>query len=229
MAIAELLDELFPIRIPAQASENLAGFRAWVTSESFPEKCRASFFNGEILLEMSPEETETHNKVKGAVHFTLLGLSRRSRLGTLYVDGVQLSNKAADLSTEPDAIFVTRASFRSGRVRRVPRKGRTGEYTELEGTPDVVVEVVSRSSSKKDTRELPDLYYRAGIPEYWLIDALGVEIDFKLLRRGPRNYIAVEPHRGWLHSPLFGRSFKLLRDRDEDGDWQYELKSKIER
>jgi Uma2 family endonuclease len=229
MAIAELLDELFPIRIPAEAAENLAGFRAWVTSESFPEKWRASFFKGEILLEMSPEETETHNKVKGAVHYTLMNISRRSRLGTLYVDGVQLSNKAADLSTVPDAILVTRTSLRSGRVRRVHRKGRAGEYTELEGTPDLVIEVVSRSSYKKDTRELPILYYRAGIPEYWLIDALGDEIDFKLLRRGARNYIAVEPHRGWFSSPLFSRSFRLLRERDEDGDWQYELKSKIER
>jgi Uma2 family endonuclease len=226
MAIAELLDDLFPIRIPAEAAENLAGFRAWVTSESFPEKWRASFFKGEILLEMSPEETETHNKVKGAVHYTLLNLNRRSRLGTVYVDGVQLSNKASDLSTQPDAMFVTRATLRTGRVRRVQRKGRAGEYTELLGTPDLVVEVVSRSSYKKDTKELPVLYARAGIPEYWLIDALGDEIDFKLLRRGARNYIAVESHRGWLSSPLFGRSFKLIRERDEDGDWQYELRSK---
>jgi Uma2 family endonuclease len=226
MAIAELLDELFPIRIPAEAAENLAGFRAWVTSESFPEKWRASFFKGEILLEMSPEETETHNKVKAAVQTAIWNLNRKIRLGTLYVDGVQLSNKAADLSTEPDATFATRASLRTGRVRRVQRKGRAGEYTELLGSPDLVVEVVSRSSYKKDTKELPVLYFRAGIPEYWLIDALGEEIDFKLLRRGARGYTAVEPQRGWLTSPLFDRSFKLIRDRDEDGDWQYELKSK---
>jgi len=226
MAIAELLDELFPIRIPAEAAENLAGFRAWVTSESFPEKWRASFFKGEILLEMSPEETETHNKVKGAVQTAIWNLNRKIQLGTLYVDGVQLSNKAAVLSTVPDAMFVTRASLRSERVRRVQRKGRAGEYTELLGAPDLVVEVVSRSSYKKDTKELPDLYFRAGIPEYWLIDALGDEIDFNLLRRGERGYTAVEPHRGWLPSPLFGRSFKLIRERDEEGDWQYELKSK---
>jgi Uma2 family endonuclease len=108
----------------------------------------------------------------------------------------------------------------------VQRKGRAGEYTELLGTPDLVVEVVSRSSYKKDTKELPVLYFRAGIPEYWLIDALGDEIDFKLLRRGARGYTAVEPHRGWLSSLLFCRSFKLTRERDDEGDWQYELKSK---
>jgi Uma2 family endonuclease len=225
MAIAELLDELFPIRIPAEAAD-LAGFRAWTTSEAFPEKWRASYFHGEIVLEMGPEETETHNKVKGAVHYTLMNISRKSRLGTLYIDGVQLSNKAADLSTVPDAIFVKRASLRSGRVRRVPRKGRTGEYTELEGTPDLVVEVVSRSSYKKDTKDLPGLYFRAGIPEYWLIDALGDEIDFKLLRRGAREYIPVQSQRGWITSPLLERRFKLVRERDEDGDWQYELLSK---
>ena len=35
-------------------------------------------------------------------------------------DGMRLSNPAANLSTQPDGLFVTYASLQSGRVRRVP-------------------------------------------------------------------------------------------------------------
>ena len=226
MAIADLLDELFPIRIPSEAAENLAGFRAWVTSQGFPENWRASFLRGEILLDMGPEETETHNKVKWEIGRAVLNLSRVLKNGTYYGDGVLLTHKKADLSTEPDGMFVTKESLRSGRIHRVPRKDHLEEYVELVGTPDLVVEVVSRSSWKKDNQDLFELYYRAGIPEYWLIDALGDEIDFKLLRRGNREYIQVEPERGWLTSAVFDRRFKFTRVRDEDGDWQYDLKIK---
>jgi Uma2 family endonuclease len=223
MAIAELLDELFPIRIPAEATENLAGFRAWVTSDEFPEKWRATYLRGEILLDMSPEETETHTKVKYEIARVVITLSKRLKTGTYYGDGVQLTNKRANLSTQPDGMFVTKQAVRSGRLRRVPRPGRIRQYTEFEGTPDLVLEVISRSSYKKDTKELPVLYHRAGIPEYWLIDALGEETDFQILRRGARQYVPIESQRGWLASPLFGRSFKLVREVDEEGDWQYEL------
>ncbi|MEX2141124.1 MAG: Uma2 family endonuclease [Pirellulales bacterium] len=224
MSLAQLLDDYPPVRIPAEVNGKLSGFRAWVTSDEFPEKWRVSFLNGAILFNMT-EETETHNKVKVAIQYTLHGVSKKAQSGTVYGDGVQLSNKAANLSTCPEAIYISRETLRSGRVKRVRRKGRD-EYIELEGTPDLVVEVVSRSSRRKDLIDLPVLYHRAGIPEYWLIDALGDEIDFKILRRGPRRYLSVEPQRGWLASSVLNRQFKLVRKRDEDGDWQYDLKVK---
>jgi len=49
---------------------------------------------------------------------------------------------------------------------------------ELEGTPDMVLEVVSASSVVKDTETLLQLYWQAGIPEYWLVDARGEALEF---------------------------------------------------
>jgi Uma2 family endonuclease len=145
-------------------------------------------------------------------------------LGTVYGDGVQLSNKTANLSTSPDAMFVLRHSLRTGRLKRVPRKDRKDQYIELEGTPDLVVEVISQSSWKKDTKVLFELYHRAGVPEYWLVDAFGEDIDFKILQRGRQTYTAIESQRGWLKSAVLKRDVKLIRSRDEDGDWEYGLK-----
>src|SRR4051812_15201215 len=90
-----------------------------------------------------------------------------------------LSNVAADLSTVPGGLFVSFAALREGHVRQVP--GRHAGVVELEGTPEMVLEVVSDSSVEKDTVRLPELYRRAGIPEFWRVDARG-ELRFEVLR-----------------------------------------------
>ena len=43
------------------------------------------------------------------------------------------------------------------------------------GAPDLVIEVISPSSSRRDLKEKLDLYEKSGIPEYWVVDPyLGV-------------------------------------------------------
>ena len=81
----------------------------------------------------------------------------------------------------------------------------------------MVLEVISPSSEEKDTEIMPRLYWRAGIPEYWLIDVRGDRLDFRILRRGARGYTAVRPRGGWVKSAVFGRSFRLERRIDALG------------
>ena len=144
-------------------------------------------------------------------------------LGEFYSDGTLVTNEAADLSTEPDGTFVTWRSFEAGRVRLTPREDRPGQYVELQGTPDWVLEVVSRSSVAKDTRVLRAAYHRAGVPEYWIIDARFDAIDFQVLRRRRDRYVVVAPRGGWHRSPVFGRGFRLERRRNRMGRWKYTL------
>src|SRR5262249_15185108 len=156
----------------ARAS-TLEGFREWVTSAEFPENLRASFIDQELWIDMSPEELETHSKVKEAVGRTVGNLNEELDLGEFFPDGVQVTNAAANLSTEPDGTLVKWRSYRLGKVHLVPRKDEQGMYIELQGTPDWVLEIVSRWSVQKDTQLLRAAYHRARIPEYWLIDARG--------------------------------------------------------
>jgi Uma2 family endonuclease len=215
-------NDIPPIHIPASAFTH-DGFRAWATSDAFPERLRASYINHEIVIDMSPEELETHNKVKTKVVSRLDALNERLDLGELFSDRTLLSNLAAGLSTEPDGTFATWSSFESGRVRLVTRNDRPGQYVELIGTPDWVLEVVSRSSVQKDTVLLRDLYHGAGILEYWLIDAQYEEIEFQILRRRRDRYVAVGSRGGWRRSAVFGRAFRLDRRKNRLGRWTYSL------
>jgi len=220
--IPAICREFPPIRIPVGATTH-AGFRAWATSDDFPEKLRASFINQEIVIDMSPEELETHNKVKTEIVSTVNWLNAKLDLGELFSDRTLVTNPAAELSTEPDATFVTWASFESGRVRLVPRKDQPGQYVELEGTPDWVLEVVSRSSVQKDTEWLRDAYHRARVPEYWLVDAQYDEISFQILRRRRDRYVAVSSRDGFVRSTVFSRSFRIDRRKNRLGRWTYAM------
>jgi Uma2 family endonuclease len=210
------------LRIPADAF-TLDGFRAWVKSDELPEKLRVTFLRGEIYLEMPMEALQTHNKVKGEVTRVLMNLNVELELGDFYLDGVLVSNEEAEVSNNPDATFVSWKSLDAGKVRLVPHKGEEGDYTEIEGTPDWVMEVVSTSSVKKDTVELREAYHQAGIREYWLIDARGEEVAFQILHWRKKGYAAAPVKDGWQRSRVFGRGFRLERKKGRRGLWQYRL------
>lgn len=52
------------------------------------------------------------------------------------------------------------------------------------GVPDMVVEVLSRSTRKKDLTIKKDIYEANGVKEYWIIDPSSQTVDVYILRDG---------------------------------------------
>jgi Uma2 family endonuclease len=221
-AVADVPRLEFAFRLP-QAACTPAGFSAWATSDQFPERGRVSFLQHEIAVDMSPEELNTHSFLKLRISFVIDAFVSEQRLGKFYPDGTLLRNDEIGLSTVPDGLFASVETLNSGRLHFTKRDGHENQYTELVGTPDWVLEVVSRSSVRKDKHLLRDLYHRAGIAEYWLVDALGEDIAFQILVHQPDGYAAAPINDGWIRSPVFGRAFRLHRRHDEWGHWEYTL------
>lgn len=219
MATLVLEDE---VRIPERLT-GLRAFRRWVRSPEFPTRGRFAFLAGEVWVEMSPEEMFWHNQVKGEIGRVLAGLALAPGLGRYFHDRVLVSNPKANLSTEPDGTFVSFEALRDGRVRWV--KGEEG-YVEMEGTPDMVLEVVSSSSVRKDTIVLRELYWLAGVREYWLVDARGGALRFDLLRRTRAGYASAPARDGWRRSRVFSMAFELTSRQDEMGYPQYLLRAR---
>lgn len=209
-------------RVPTSAT-TLDGFRDWVTADEYPNRGRVSFLGQEIVIDMSPEELETHNKVKTAVCTRLALLNDELDLGEFYSDRTLVTNTDVGLSTEPDGVFVRYETSEAGGIRLLSRQDEEGRYMEMAGTPDWVLEVVSRYSVREDTARLRDLYYRAGVPEYWLINARGADILFQILTQRRGDYAVVRPRSGWLRSRVFPASFRLERERNRVGRWKYQL------
>jgi Uma2 family endonuclease len=179
----------------------------WVHSDEFPEKTKAHFINGRVWVEYTMERALSHNRVKMALYLTLEPLTQP--IGVAFCDEMLLTNQAAGLGTAPDCMVVTRETLESGRVTFCggPEDGLDG--TELIGSPDLVIEIVSPTSVDKDTEWLMAAYHNAEIPEYWLIDARKEPLRFDIYKRGKKGYTAVRKQDGWVKSPLYGRGFRL--------------------
>jgi Uma2 family endonuclease len=63
-----------------------------------------------------------------------------------------------------------------------------------------LLEIVSAGSVEKDTQTLRELYWKAGIAEYWLVDARGERLAFDILRHAAKGYVATRKAAGWLKS-----------------------------
>ena len=212
--------------VPADVPGNLAAFRRWVLSDDAPDLGRIDFINGSVEIDdMAGEDFITHGRLKLELARAIANRVRQLDLGYVNTDSTRVSAPAADLSAEPDVIVVSYDALDAGRVRLVPKaSGEAGRYREVEGPPDLVVEVLSDSTTRKDTQRLPAAYFAAGVAEFWLADGRGATATLTIHRRGPTGFepVAVDAD-GFQTSDLLRQNVRLDQTRDRRGEWRYDL------
>ncbi len=106
---------------------------------------------------MSPSPRTRHQIVSGNLAALLWNFLKESRRGTLLAAPMDVVLSDLDV-VEPDLVYVSAA--------------RANIITEqnIQGAPDLAVEILSESSRKMDEIVKRKLYERAGIPEYWILD-----------------------------------------------------------
>ncbi len=204
---------------------SLVEFRDWAASDSYPQQGRIDFIAGRIEVDMSPEDLYCHGILKTRLVIALGQIIDAGELGELFTDRTRVSSPQADLSAEPDLVFVSYDALESERVRRIPKAtGERRRFVELEGAPDLVVEIVSDESVGKDTQRLPAAYFQAGVPEFWLLDARKDRLGFQIHQPATAGYEpVVSDGDGFQYSAVFCRSFRLSRRPARAGGWRYEL------
>src|SRR3954447_9929038 len=94
------------VQIPAGITD-VDGFRRWAKSAEFPRHGRFAFLRGKLWVDMSMEQAFSHNHVKLQFTMVLKNLVEADELGYVFGDRMLLSNPTADVSNEPDAMFVS--------------------------------------------------------------------------------------------------------------------------
>ncbi|MEX2140597.1 MAG: Uma2 family endonuclease [Pirellulales bacterium] len=203
----------------------LADFRRWTYCEDFPENGRIDYVKGRIEIDMAPEAMYSHGRPKVELVVVIGQLVKQLSAGDIFTDRMRISSVPGEVSAEPDLVFISNDSIESGRVKLIPKAaGEEEDFIEIEGSPDLIVEVVSDSSVAKDTKRLPKAYFDAGVPEFWLIDARRQTLLFRIHRRGKTGYVPQRPDRqGYQRSAVLNQRFRLDRHRDSRGHWQYDL------
>lgn len=109
------------------------------------------------IVEMTSPASARHQLLVAFLAGVLARYVEVGQVGGIVLTG-PFQMKLARSGREPDVLYLARAHRR--RLRQ----------TYLNGPADLVIEVVSPESVKRDREQKFTEYQRAGIPEYWLID-----------------------------------------------------------
>lgn len=126
----------------------------WKDFLALPDDDRRELIEGRLVEIDVP--TQLHEHIVAMLIYALVAWRKAGGGGRVLASGYKVRIRD-DQAFMPDVQY-----FRSGRV--VPEQGLT------EGGPDLVVEVISPSSSRYDRVEKLNGYASIGTPEYWLID-----------------------------------------------------------
>ena len=134
-----------------------------------PEDERYELIDGELIMAAAPNMAHQTTQVNlGAPMHTWV---RSEDLGYVFFSScdVVLSEHT---TLQPDLIFVSEEN--------------AGIITDanIQGAPDLVVEIISPSSTGRDWVTKRDLYARYGVKEYWLIDPFNRTLWVMRLRDG---------------------------------------------
>ncbi len=122
----------------------------------FPEDGkRHELINGEHF--MSPAPKTFHQRILGRLFTAFSNFLKKSRLGEVFIAPTDVVLSDFDV-VEPDLVFIASANLHL--------------ITEnnIQGAPDLVVEVLSPSSRKTDEMIKRKLYQQYGVQEYWIVD-----------------------------------------------------------
>jgi Uma2 family endonuclease len=149
---------------------------------------RYEIVDGELFVTPSP--IPLHQRIVTNLAAQLWQHVRKHNLGELYV--APLDVVFTDITVlEPDVLFVSQA-----RLHIIGEKN-------LSGPPDLVVEVLSESSSRLDREIKPKQYALHGVPEFWRIDPWVKTVEVFRLHLGNYDLAASLAFGDELTSPLF--------------------------
>jgi Uma2 family endonuclease len=129
---------------------------------------RYEIIEGELLV--TPAPVPYHQVVILNLYEILRRFIRARKLGRILSAPVDV-HLSEETVVQPDLFFCSDPSI----VKE--------EF--VEGAPDLVVEVLSRGTAKRDLGIKRDAYERHGVKHYWIVDPLAKEI-LELVRRGKK-------------------------------------------
>jgi Uma2 family endonuclease len=129
--------------------------------QNLPDEPRCELLYGRFLVMAAP--SALHQFVLGEIFLLLRDIARR-RGGWAFVSPIDVA--LADHSVvQPDVIYVS-----PGRTSMVRDR--------VEGAPDLVVEVLSPGTTRRDLGEKLRLYAEVGVAEYWIVDPRERRFEF---------------------------------------------------
>ena len=130
---------------------------------------RYELLDGELMLVVSPNED--HQTVSLRLASRMLSFVEDNDLGRVFHAPYDVLFTDTDV-VQPDLLFVSKERYHI----RTPAN--------IQGAPDLAVEILSPSSSRRDWHDKRELYARHGVREYWIVDPTNRIVSVLQLRDG---------------------------------------------
>lgn len=132
---------------------------------------RYEVIRGELYMSAAPRPL--HQRVITRQSYFLEGFLENSDIGIAFVAPIDviLPDKIGD-PVQPDIVVIRRESLH------------IIDELNIQGAPDLVVEVLSPSNPAHDRKLKYDLYAEAGVREYWIIDPHNRSVEIHVLKEG---------------------------------------------
>lgn len=140
-----------------------------------PEGERVELIDGELLV--SPSPLICHQDAGAEIFVRMRAWAKERKLGKVFIAPTDVVLSRYDV-VQPDILFI------SNERRSIVTKAN------VQGAPDLIAEVLSPGTRKRDLVAKKALYERHGVKEYWIVDPRGKMIeafdlhDRKLVSRG---------------------------------------------
>lgn len=118
-----------------------------------PEGKRYQLLDGELIMAAAPNEP--HQRVQAELGFHLMEFVKANNLGRVYFAPTDVVLSDVDV-VQPDLLFV------SNERRHIIT------HANIQGAPDLVVEILSPSTSEHDRGYKRALYAQHCVKEYWM-------------------------------------------------------------
>jgi len=160
--------------------------------DGLPEGTLAQLIENQIV--MSPSPTDSHQKVLNRINFLLLSFLENNLLGEIRI-------APYDVHLDPENVFQPDIIFIS--ADNLPKIHENG----LHGAPDLVIELLSPSTSSYDLNQKKSAYERHGVSEYWIVDPRTKEVQGYFLKEGI--FELSHEERGVIYSGLLDMEFNF--------------------
>ena len=138
----------------------------YIDYKNTPEDKRYELLDGELVVVPSPRTDHQNTLLNLGIY---LGVFVKERgLGNVYVAPFDVVLSDTDV-VQPDILFVSNE--------------RAGIVTEdnVQGAPDLVIEILSPSTAERDRTLKRSLYARHGVREFWIVDTNAGRVEILTL------------------------------------------------
>ena len=176
-----------------------------VTYEDYrnlPDDERYELIDGELILAAAP--SVLHQMVQDNIGLPLSTFVKANSLGKMLYSATDVLLSDTNV-VQPDILFVSR------------ERSHILTYDVINGAPDLVIEILSPSTARRDREQKRELYSRFRVPEYWQADTEAHVIVVLTLAGDDYEVAGVYGMGDLLISPLLP-DFRLIIDDIFDAD-----------